>query len=516
MSVLWIILAAVVSYFIGFFVNNKIREIRLKREQEQAHKILENAKKEAEKYKESARLEVRAEWSKKRTEFESEIRTRRRELERKEKQMEEREKNLERKADLVAKREIDLKKMEKTVRIKDEASRVKEEKLNRLLKEENEKLEKISGITSEEAKKELFSNLEEEARHEARQRIREIKEKAEREAEKEAKSIITMAMQKCVTEHVVESAVSAVPLPNDDMKGRLIGREGRNIRAFENAAGVDLVIDDTPEAVTISSFDPVQREIARGALEKLISDGRIHPARIEEVVEKARIETKEAIKAAGEEATLDLGTSGLHSELIRLLGTLKFRTSYGQNVLQHSKEVARLAGLIADELEFDAQIAKRAGLLHDIGKATSGEIGGTHQKIGAELARKYGESDIVVNAIEAHHRDIEPTSPISVIVEVADAISGARPGARRESFEIYIERLQKLENIANSFDGVEKSYAVQAGREIRIIVEPEKISDNDIKDMAESIAKRIEGELKYPGEIKVTVLRETRAFGYAK
>jgi len=516
MSALWIILAAVVSYFVGFFVNNKIREIRLRREQEQAHKILENAKKEAEKYKESARLEVKAEWSKKRNEFESEIRTRRRELERKEKQMEEREKNLERKADLVTKREIELKKTEKTIRIKDEASRVKEEKLNKLLKEENEKLEKISGITTEEAKKELFGNLEEEARHEARQRIREIKEKAEKEAEKDAKNIITMAMQKCATEHVVESAVSAVLLPNDDMKGRLIGREGRNIRAFENAAGVDLVIDDTPEAVTISSFDPVQREVARVALEKLISDGRIHPARIEEVVEKASVETKEAIKVAGEEASLDLGISGLHSELIRSLGTLKFRTSYGQNVLQHSKEVARLAGLIADELEFDAQIAKRAGLLHDIGKATSGEGGGTHQKIGAELARKHGEPDIIVNAIEAHHRDVEPLSPIAVIVEVADAISGARPGARRESFEVYIERLQKLESIANSFDGVDKSYAVQAGREIRVIVEPENVSDNDIKDMAESIAKRIEGELKYPGEIKVTVLRETRAFGYAK
>ena len=392
----------------------------------------------------------------------------------------------------------------------------KAEEIDTLHARELEELERISGLTAEEAKAMLLDNVEQEARHDAALLLRDIEQKTKEEADKKARNIVTMAIQRCAADSVAEATVSVVPLPNDEMKGRIIGREGRNIRALETATGVDLIIDDTPEAVILSSFDPVRREVARIALEKLIMDGRIHPARIEEMVEKARKEVDNQIREAGEAAVLEVGVHGLHHELVRYLGRMKFRTSYGQNVLNHSIEVAHLAGIMAAEVGANVAIAKRAGLLHDLGKSIDHEVEGTHAQIGADLAKKYRENNQIIHAIQAHHNDVEPQTLEAILVQAADAISAARPGARRETLENYIKRLEKLEEIANSFDGVDTSYAIQAGREVRIIVKPEKVSDSDTVMLAREIAKRIENEMEYPGQIKVNVIRETRTVDVAK
>ncbi|MBI4721649.1 MAG: ribonuclease Y, partial [Candidatus Stahlbacteria bacterium] len=493
------IVIAAIFFFIGVSIR-RTKAINLKTTEETAEKMIADAKKDAERYKATAELEMKTEWNKKTTEFEREIRNRRDETEKREKYLDERGKNLERKADLVARKEAELSKKEIYLLDMEKQVVTKGEKLEVILAEENRKLEKIAGMNQEEARQHLFQNLEKKVREEAKEFIRGEREKAKAEAGREAKRIISTAIERCTTEYVLESTSSTVALPSDEMKGRMIGREGRNIRAFETATGVDLLIDDTPGIAFISSLDPIRREIARTSLEKLILDGRIHPARIEEIVDQVRKEFPGVVQKIGEDIAIELKVSDIHPELIKLLGQLRFRTSYGQNVLAHSKEVAHLSSLMAAELGLSQDIAKRAGLLHDIGKSVSQEYEGTHQKIGAEFARRFGESDIVINAIEAHHKDIEPTSPIAVLVEASDAISGARPGARRESLEAYVERIEKLEQIVSSFNGVEKTYAIQAGREVRVIVEPDRVSDSDLTDLANEISHKIEEEMKYPGE----------------
>ena len=516
MQIIGYILVALVFFGIGFFIQKWLRTSNIKNAEETAKKIVEDAKKRAAQHKSTAELELRAEWSKRRSRFESEVRTRKEEIEKKEKYLDERATNLDRKADLIARKNVELSKKEVSLLESEKQVAAKRENLDSIIGEENRKLEKIAGMTQEEAKRQLFQNLEAEVRNKARGFIKEEMERARAEAKRESKKIISTAIERCAAEHVLESTIRTVSLPSDEMKGRIIGREGRNIRVFETLAGVDLVIDDTPGSAFISSLDPIRREIARISLERLITDGRIHPTRIEEIVEQAKEEFPGIIQKAGEDVTTELKVSGIHPELIKLLGQLKFRTSYGQNVLVHSKEVANLASIMATELGLPADLAKRAGLLHDIGKAVSQEYEGTHQKLGGEFARRYGESDIVVNAIESHHKDIEPASPIAVLVEAADAISGARPGARRDAFEAYVERVEKLETIVSEFDGVNKAYAIQAGREIRVIVEPEKVPDESISQLAVGISHKIEQEMKYPGEIKVTVIRERRAVSTAK
>ena len=446
---------------------------------------------------------------KSRTEFEKEIKDRRSEMNRQERRVQQKEESLDKKADSLEKKDEQLNKKLKEVDVlKEETLKVKNAQL--------EILERISGLSVEEAKSYLLKNIESEVRHEAAIMIKDIEAQAKEDADKKAKSIISTAIQKCAADHVAEATVSVVALPNDEMKGRIIGREGRNIRALETATGIDLIIDDTPEAVVLSGFDPVRREIARMALEKLIVDGRIHPARIEETVEKARKEIDAIIKQEGEQATFDTGVHGLHPELIKLLGRMKYRTSYGQNVLKHSTEVANLAGIMAGELGVDVKTAKRAGLLHDIGKSVDHEIEGSHVDIGVDIAKKYNESPEVIHAIHAHHGDVEATTVIACIVQACDAISAARPGARRENLETYIKRLEKLEEIADSFHGVEKSFAIQAGREIRIMVKPDAVKDEETVLLARDIVKKIESELEYPGQIKVNVIRETRSVDYAK
>ncbi len=516
MTIIIISGVAILTFLLGWFISQRIGEIKLKKAEELSKKIIQEAEKEAEIKKKEAILEARDEWYKAKLNFEKELQVKQAEFHRMEKRLSEREANLDRKVDILTKKERDIQNRDKILYAREKAVRAKSDELNRKISEQNKQLEKIAQMTSEEAKKLLLENLESQARQEAAQLIKEIKEQAEQTAEKEAKNIIISAIQRCAADHTVESTVSVVNLPNEEMKGRIIGREGRNIRSFETATGIDVIVDDTPEAVILSGYDPIRREIARMALEKLIMDGRIHPARIEEVVEKAEKEMEVIIRETGEQACFDVGIHGIHPELVKLLGKLQFRTSYGQNVLQHSKEVAFLAGLMAAELGLDANLAKRAGLLHDIGKAVDRETEGTHTQIGYNVAQKFGENPIVLNAIASHHEDVTSESPYSVLVQAADATSGARPGARRETLEGYIKRLEKLEELADSFKGVAKSYAIQAGREIRVIVEHDRIDDQGATELANEMAKKIEAELEYPGQIKVTVIRETRAVEYAK
>ncbi|WP_278287293.1 ribonuclease Y [Caloranaerobacter ferrireducens] len=493
----------------GYLIRKGIAESKIKSAEEAARKIIEEAQKQAETNKKELLLEAKEEIHRMRNEVERENRERRSELQKLERRLVYKEEMLDKKSEILQHKEESLAKKIKELE-------EKEASIDELYQKQIEELERLSGLTSEEARDILLGDIKKEITHEAAVMIKEIESKAKEEADKRAREIISYAIQKCAADHVAETTVTVVSLPNDEMKGRIIGREGRNIRTLETLTGIDLIIDDTPEAVILSGFDPIRREIARIALEKLIVDGRIHPARIEEMVEKARREVEAHIREEGEQAAFDCGVHGLHSELIRLLGRLKFRTSYGQNVLKHSIEVSHLAGLMAAELGADVKIAKRAGLLHDIGKAVDHEMEGPHVTIGADLARKYRESKEIVHAIAAHHGDIEPQTIEAVLVQAADAISAARPGARRETLEAYIKRLEKLEEIANSFEGVEKSYAIQAGREIRVMVKPEEIFDNDIVLIAREIVKRIESELEYPGQIKVNVIRETRAIEYAK
>lgn len=502
--------------FLGFFLSKRIGEGKILAAERMAERIVAEAQREAETLKRSAHLEAKEEAYRAKAAFEKEVQAKRQEIGQQERRLVERDGSIDRKADLLRKKEGDFDLREKDLGGKERALLAKDERLTKLLEEENAKLEHIAGMTQEQARQFLLQNLEAQARHDAAQIVKEIKDKARETADREAKEIVTQAIQRCATDHTVESTVSVVSLPSDEVKGRIIGREGRNIRAFEAATGVEVLIDDTPEAAIISGFDPVRREVARLALERLVSDGRIQPSRIEEVVVKARAEVEQSVRAAGEAICLEMGIAGLHPEIVKLLGRMKYRSSYGQNILQHSREVALLAGMMAGELGMDTVIAKRAGLLHDLGKAADQTMEGTHTEIGVELARKYGEPPVVLDAIASHHDDVEAQSAIAVLVDAADGISGARPGARRETLEAYIKRLEKLEELANSIKGVEKCYAIQAGREIRIIVEPEKVTDMQSQEMASEIARKIESQLEYPGQIKVTVIRETRAVEYAK
>jgi ribonucrease Y len=502
-------LVAVAGCLIGYFVRKTIAEGKINSAEELARKLIDEAEKEVETTKKELLIEAKEEVHKLRSEFEKESRERRNELQKIERRLIQKEETLDRKADNLEKKDDKLTK--KLGELEE-----KNDQLELLREQEKQKLEELSGLTGEEAKTLLLRDVEKEIQVETAMMIKEMEARAKEEAEKRAKEIITYTIQKCAADHVAETTVTVVQLPNDEMKGRIIGREGRNIRTLETLTGIDLIIDDTPEAVILSGFDPIRREIARVALEKLIADGRIHPARIEEMVDKAKRDVETMMKEEGESAAFDAGVHNVHPELIKLLGRLKFRTSYGQSVLKHAVEVSHLTGIMATELGADVKVAKRAGLFHDIGKAVDHEVEGTHVEIGMELLRKYKESKEVIHAISTHHGDYEPQSIEAVLVTAADAISAARPGARRETLESYIKRLKKLEEIANDYDGVEKSYAIQAGREIRILVKPESYSDSEIVMLARNLTKRIEAELEYPGQIKVNVIRETRAVEYAK
>lgn len=497
------------AFSLGIAYRKRIAEAQIGSAEEKAHTIIDDAIKAAEAEKREMMLESKEENIRAKNEIEQEVRERRNELQHLERRLIQKEETLDRRGLSFEKKEETLVNKEK--RVEELKVEIENIQVNQL-----KELERIAGLTSDEAKSQLLNNIEDEVKHESAMLIKEIEETAKIEADKKAKEILTNAIQKCAVDHVVDTTVSVVPLPNDEMKGRIIGREGRNIRTLETLTGIDLIIDDTPEAVILSGFDPIRREVARIALEKLIVDGRIHPARIEEMVEKARKEVETLIREEGEAATFETGVHGVHSELIRLLGKMKFRTSYGQNVLRHSIEVSNLCGLMAAELGLDVRLAKRAGLLHDIGKSVDYEMEGSHVSIGATLCRRYGESDLVINAVEAHHGDVDSESLIAVLVQAADTISAARPGARRESLETYIQRLQNLEEIADSFEGVEKSFAIQAGRELRIMVIPDQIDDANLLHLARDVSKRIENDLEYPGQIKVNIIRETRAIEYAK
>ncbi len=508
-----IVAAAVISgiafFFIGQAHRKRVAEAAIGSATEEANRIVSQAVSEAESKKKEAILEAKDEIHKSRTDLEREIRERRNEVQKQERRLVQKEENLDKKSD-----NLELKEDALNKKIKDAEAKLAE--VEALKKSQFDMLEKISGFTKEQAKDYLIKNLEGELTHEKAVKILEIEQQTKDEAENLAREIITSAIQRCAADHAAEATVSVVALPNDEMKGRIIGREGRNIRTLETITGVDLIIDDTPEAITVSSFDPVRREIARLTIDKLITDGRIHPARIEEMYEKAKREVEQSIKQAGDRAVIDAGVNGLHSELIKLLGRLKYRTSYGQNVLNHSLEVSYIAGLMANEIGADVKIAKRAGLLHDIGKALDHQLDGSHIELGVEYAKKYRENDSVVHAIAAHHGDIEAKTIVACLVQAADAISAARPGARRENVQNYIKRLEKLEEIATSFNGVEKSFAIQAGREVRIMVKPDVISDDQMVLVARDIVKKIEDELEYPGQIKVNIIRESRACDYAK
>ncbi len=499
----------IVSFLMGITYRKKTAEKEFGSAEAKAKAIVEDATKEAKAKQREILLEGKEQSQKLRTEAENEIKERRKELNNQERRLNQKEENLDKKTD-------SLEKKDQILNQKIKEFEQKEEEIKKIKQQQLENLEKISGMTKEEAKEAIISDIEQQTRHEAAIMVKEIEQQAKEKADRNAKNIIASSIQKVAADHVAETTVSVVELPSDEMKGRIIGREGRNIRTLETATGVDLIIDDTPEAVILSSFDPIRREVARVALEKLIVDGRIHPARIEETVLKAQKEVDAVIKQAGEEATFETGVHGLHPDLIKLIGKLKFRTSYGQNVLNHSIEVAHLAGVMAGELGVDITTAKRAGLLHDIGKAVDREIEGSHVTIGADIAKKYKENKEIIHAIMAHHGDVDTETIIAQLVQAADAISAARPGARRENLETYIKRLEKLEEIADGFDGVEKSFAIQAGREVRIMVKPEVINDQGMILIAKDIVKKIEAELEYPGQIKISLIRETRAVDFAK
>ncbi len=517
MQWVWILAAIVITLVISIPVtaiiatnyHKKIVEAKLGNADEKARKIIDEALKTAETKKHEALLEAKEETIRSKSELDKEIKERRAEAQRYERRIQQKEENIDKKADAIERKEASLiAKEESLAKQREEISKLNEQRL--------QELERISGLTSEQAKDYLLKIVEDEVKHETAVMIKEMESRAKEEADKKAKEYVVTAIQKCAADHVSETTISVVQLPNDEMKGRIIGREGRNIRTLETMTGVDLIIDDTPEAVILSGFDPIRREVARIALEKLIVDGRIHPARIEEMVEKAQKEVEVMIKEEGEAATLEVGVHGIHPELIRLLGKMKFRTSYGQNALKHSIEVAQLSGLLAAELGLDVRMAKRAGLLHDIGKAVDHEMEGSHIQLGVDLCRKYKESPVVINAVESHHGDVEPQTLIACLVQAADTISAARPGARRETLETYTSRLKQLEDITNNFKGVDKSFAIQAGREIRVMVVPEQITDSDMILLARDISKQIEAELEYPGQIKVNVIRESRVIDYAK
>ncbi len=513
--VILIVIAAAAAYS-GYFLRKHIAEKKLKSAEAEAERILEVAKKEMLDKRREAELEAKDLLYRMRQDFERETKDRKQEIVNLERRLTQKEENIDRRLDLSEKKEKEIDSRKEALKQQEEGLKTKDNQLHALIAEEKERLQKISSLSTEEAKQILLSRLNEELSNEKAIFIKRQEEEVRSIADKKAREVISLAIQRCAAEHTVESTVSVVNLPNDEMKGRVIGREGRNIRALEMATGVDVIIDDTPEAVTLSGFDAVRREIARLSLEKLISDGRIHPGRIEEIVEKTKKEMDEKIREEGERAAFDTQVNGLHPEIIKLLGRLKYRTSYGQNALQHSKEVSFLLGVMASELGLDFKLGRRIGLLHDIGKAVDHQVEGTHAKLGADLARKYNESIEVIGSIESHHEEAQPQSLYAVLAVAADAISAARPGARRETLETYIKRLDKLESIANLFKGVEKSFAIQAGREIRVIVQPEKINDNEATAMARDIRKKIEEGMEYPGQIKVTVIREMRAIEYAK
>lgn len=508
-AVVSIIITALIVWFAAALYQKKSANSKIGNAEEKARGIIDEAVKTAEEKKRESMLEIKEESIKAKNDLDKEIKERRNEISRNERRIVQKEENVDKKLEAIEKREAGF-------AVKEEELKKQKIEISKLNEQRLQELERISGLTSEQAKEYLLKTIEEDVKLDTAKMIKEMENKAKEEANRKAKDYVVTAIQKCAADHVSETTISVVSLPNDEMKGRIIGREGRNIRTLETMTGVDLIIDDTPEAVILSSFDPIRREVARIALEKLIVDGRIHPARIEEMVEKAQKEVDNMIREEGEAATLEVGIHGIHPELVRLLGKMKFRTSYGQNALKHSIEVAHLSGLLAAEMGLDVRMAKRAGLLHDIGKAVDHEMEGSHIQLGAELCRKYRESQIVINAVESHHGDVEPTSLIACIVQAADTISAARPGARRETLEAYTNRLKHLEEITNSFKGVEKSYAIQAGREVRIMVIPEQVSDADMVILARNVSKQIEAELEYPGQIKVSVIRESRVTDIAK
>lgn len=514
--VLIVSIIASLGIVIGFLIRKRYVESKIGAANEIARRIIEEAEKEAEIIKKEALLQAKDQFYQEKAAFEKEIVEKRQELQNLERRIAQKELNFDKKMELLESRENDIVRKEKALIQQEKTIQEMEKKVAEILQKQRMQLESISKMTADEAKRLLMESMEEEAKHEMVKKIKRMEDEAREIADKKAKEVISLAIQRYAGDYVAEKTVSVVNLPNEEMKGRIIGREGRNIRALEAATGVDLIIDDTPEAVILSGFNPIRREIARISLERLVSDGRIHPARIEEIVQKVEQEVEASIREAGEQATFDVGVHGIHPELVKLIGRLKYRTSYAQNVYQHSLEVAFLCGIMAAELGLNIKQAKRAGLLHDIGKAVDHEVEGSHAKIGAELAKKYGESPIIVHAISSHHEEEKPESILDILVAAADALSGARPGARREMLETYVKRLEDLERIAQSFSGVEKSYAIQAGREIRVIVQPEKVSDEDSVILSRDIARKIEKELTYPGQIKVTVIREMRAVDIAK
>ena len=504
-----VVVTAVISHFLTVSNLKENADCKIGNAETKAREIIDDAVKTAEAKKKESLLEIKEESIKNKNELEKETKERRAELQRYEKRVLSKEEALDKKSDAIEKREAGF-------AAKEEQLKQREAKVEELSKQRVQELERISGLTSEQAKEYLLKTVEEDVKHDTAKMVKELEAQAKEEADKKAKEYVVTAIQRCAADHVAETTISVVQLPSDEMKGRIIGREGRNIRTLETMTGVELIIDDTPEAVVLSGFDPIRREVARIALEKLIVDGRIHPARIEEMVEKAQKEVETMIREEGEAAALEVGVHGIHPELIKLLGRMKFRTSYGQNALKHSMEVSQLAGLLAGEIGLDVRVAKRAGLLHDIGKSIDHDVEGSHIQIGVDLCRKYKESAVVINAVEAHHGDVEPETLIACVVQAADTISAARPGARRETLETYTNRLKQLEDITNQFKGVDKSFAIQAGREIRVMVVPEQVSDADMVLMARDIAKQIEFELEYPGQIKVNVIRESRVTDYAK